>query len=180
MLHNHMPVIPPYPPFVKGRRGGYWSNNQQSSEFSFSSPKGFTLLELIVALFLISVLAAVILPSFAGLGERRVKSEAREIASILRSLNDNAISRKETYWVKFDLDGNLIQWKSPEGEKTKGFDGLTSLTTQSTGTLSKGEITIPIEPLGFRENLSVLVGSGEKNMTITFNHLNGKVKITEK
>jgi general secretion pathway protein H len=142
--------------------------------------RGFTLLELIVVLFLISVIAGVILPSFTGFGERKVKAEAREIASILRFMHDSAISRKETYWITFDLDGNLIKWKGPEGEKTKEFMSLTSLTTQSTGTLSKGEVTIPTEPLGFRENLSVLVGTGDENITITFNHLNGQVKIKEK
>jgi general secretion pathway protein H len=141
--------------------------------------KGFTLLELIVALFLISLIAAAVLPSFAGFGERKIKSEAREVASILRFVHDSAISRKETYWVTFDLDGNLIKWKSPEGEKTKKFENLTGLTTQSTGMVSKGEITVFIEPLGLRENLSVHVGTGDENMTITLNHLSGKVKIND-
>jgi general secretion pathway protein H len=139
--------------------------------------KGFTLLELIVALFLISLIAAAVLPSFAGFGEHKIKSESREIASILRFVQDSAISRKETYSVKFDFDGNLIRWKSPEGEKTKRFANLTGVTTQSTGTVSKGEVTVFIDPLGLRENLSVHVGTGDENMTITLNHLSGKVKI---
>jgi general secretion pathway protein H len=142
--------------------------------------KGFTLLELIVALFLISLIAAAVLPSFAGFGERKIKSEAREVASILRFVHDSAISRKETYWVTFDLDGNLIKWKSPEGEKTKKFENLTSLTIQSAGTVSRGEITVFIEPLGLRENLSVHVGTGDENMTITLNHLSGQVRISDK
>lgn len=142
--------------------------------------RGFTLLELVVALFLISVITAVILPALAGFGDRKVKTEAREIASILRSLNDSAISRKEPYWITFDLDGNIVRWISPDGEKKKGFDSLTGVATQSAGMLSKGEVTIPVEALGFRENISVLLGSGDKKMTIMFNHLNGRVKITEK
>jgi type II secretion system protein H len=141
------------------------------------SCKGFTLLELIVALFLISLITAVVLPSFAGFGERKLKSEAREMASILRFVHDSAVSRKETYWVKFDLDGNVVVWKGPEGEKTKKFDDMTSITTLSTGTVSRGEVTILIEPLGLRENISVHMGAGDENMTITFNHLSGKVKI---
>jgi prepilin-type N-terminal cleavage/methylation domain-containing protein len=141
------------------------------------SCKGFTLLELIVALFLISLITAVVLPSFAGFGERKLKSEAREMASILRFVHDSAVSRKETYWVKFDLDGNVVVWKGPEGEKTKKFDDMTSITTLSTGTVSRGEVTIFIEPLGLRENISVHMGAGDENMKITFNHLSGKVKI---
>jgi len=141
--------------------------------------RGFTLLELIVALFLISLITAVVLPSFAGFGERKLKSEAREIASIMRFVHDSALSRKETYSLKFDFDGNVVVWKGPEGEKTKRFDNLTSITTQSTGTVSRGEVTILIEPLGLRENLSVHMGAGDENMTITFNHLSGKVKIKD-
>ena len=144
-----------------------------------TSRKGFTLLELIVALFLISLITAVVLPSFAGFGGRKLKSEAREVASILRFVHDSAISRKETYWVKFDLDGNVVIWKGTEGEKTKKFDNLIIITTQSTGTVSRGEVTIFIEPLGLRENISVHMGTGDENMTITFNHLSGKVKIKE-
>jgi prepilin-type N-terminal cleavage/methylation domain-containing protein len=149
----------------------------QRSNYLKISCKGFTLLEIIVALFLISFVAAVVLPSFARVGGRKLRSEAREIASILRFVHDSAISRKEMYWITFDLDKNLVSWKSPEGKNTKRFDHLTGLMTQSTGTVSKGEVTIMSEPLGFRENLSIYVGTGDENMTIAFNHLSGKVKI---
>lgn len=141
--------------------------------------RGFTFLELIVALFLVSIITAIVLPSFAGFGERQLKSEAREIASILRFAHDSAISRKETYWIKFDFDHNLIGWKSPDGEKMKRFQHITSLSTQSAGTVSIGEVTILVEPLGLRENISVRMGAGDEDVTITFNHLSGKVKIVK-
>jgi prepilin-type N-terminal cleavage/methylation domain-containing protein len=140
---------------------------------------GFTFLELIVALFLISLVAAVVLPSFSGVGERKLKSEAQEIASILRFVHDSAVSRKEPYWITFDLDGNLVAWKSPEGRKSKRFEHLTGLKIQSAGTVSRGEVTIMSEPLGFREDISVYVGTGDENITIAFNYLSGKVKIKE-
>jgi len=141
--------------------------------------RGFTLLELIVVLFVISLVAAIVLPSFAGFGESKLKSEAREIASVLRYMNDSAVSRKETFAMRFDLDKNVISWKGPEGEKTRSFDDITGVTTQSIGTVSKGEVTFFFEPLGVRENLSVHVGRGDKNMIITLNHLSGRVKITQ-
>jgi len=101
---------------------------------SFSSfKKGFTLLELIVALFIISLVLAVVFPSFAVFGENRLKAEAREMASILRYMNDSASSRKETFVMKFDIDKNKVFWKGPEGEKTKGFEDLTGVTHRRTG-----------------------------------------------
>ena len=156
--------------------GNYQLNNQQSNRFS----RGFTLLELIVALFLISAITAIVLPSFAGFGERKLRSEAREVASIVRFLHDSAVSRKETYWIKFDFNADLITWKSPEGKKSKRFEYVTSLTTQATGAVSSGEITIFIAPTGFRDNIAVDMGTGDEKMTITFNHMSGKVKIKDK
>jgi general secretion pathway protein H len=144
-----------------------------------SSDRGFTLLELIVVLFVISLVAAIVLPSFTGFGEGRLKSESREIASILRYMNDSAVSRKETYSMQFDLDKNMISWKGPDGEKTRRFDDMTGVTTQSLGRISKGELTFFFEPLGIHENLGVHIGRGDKNMTITLNYLSGRVKITD-
>jgi general secretion pathway protein H len=141
--------------------------------------RGFTLLELIVVLFILSVVMAIVLPSLAGFGEDKLKSEAKEIASMLRYMNDSAASRKETFSIKFDLDKNLVSWRDPEGEKTKRFYDLTAVTAQSIGTVSKGEAIFFFGPLGIRENLSVHVGRGEKNTTITLNHLSGRVKIIQ-
>ena len=143
------------------------------------SNRGFTLLELIVVLFVISLVAAIVLPSFSGFGENRLKAESREIASILRYMNDSAISRKETYSVRFDLDKNVITWKGPDGEKTRRFDDLTGVSTQSLGRSSNGELTFFFEPLGIHENLGVHIGRGEKNMTITLHYLSGRVKIKD-
>ena len=97
-----------------------------------SSSHGFSLLELIVVLFIVSLVVAIVLPSFSGFGENKLKSESREMASILRYMYDSAVSRKETFFMKFDLDTNMISWKGPEGEKTRTFDDMTGVTTQST------------------------------------------------
>jgi len=141
--------------------------------------RGFTLLELIVVLFIISLVAAVVLPSFANFGDSKLKSEAREMASVFRFMHDSAVSRKETFVMKVDLDSNLVSWKGPEGEKTKKFEYITSVQTQSKGTVSKGELTFFFGPTGINENISVHMTSGKSDMSITLNHISGKVKIKE-
>ncbi|MEW6068222.1 MAG: hypothetical protein AB1610_08030 [Nitrospirota bacterium] len=138
---------------------------------------GLTLLEIIVSLFIISIITAIALPSFTSFGENKLKFEAREMASILRYMNDSAISRKETFLMRFDLNGDIVYWQGPDGDKTKKFEELTSVTLQSRGRVSEGEITFFFTPLGARENLCVHMGSGEKEMAITLNHLSGRVKI---
>jgi hypothetical protein len=122
---------------------------------------------------------AVVLPSFAGFGESKLRSEAREMASILRYMNDSAVSRKETFLIRFDLEKNMVTWQGPDGEKTKKFDDMTGVTTQSNGMVSKGELIVFIEPLGIQENLSIHMRRGKKGLVITLNHLSGKVKIKD-
>lgn len=162
---------------------GICSKKVPSSKFRVPSKNqpemGFTLLELIVVMFIVSLVMALVLPSFSGFGENKLKSEAREMASILRHMNDSAESRKETFLMRFDLDEGTVYWKGPDGEKTRRFDDITGVTTQSTGRVSKGEIILFFEPLGIRENLSVHMSKGDKEMAITLNHLSGKVKIKD-
>jgi general secretion pathway protein H len=143
------------------------------------SRNGFTLIELVVVLFIISLITAVLLPSFAGFGENKLKSDAREMASILRYMNDSAITRKETYSLKFDLDKNIVLWKGPDGEKAKEFDDMTGVTSESKGTVSKGELIFFFDPLGARENLDVHMSRDNKNMIVSINHLSGRVKIED-
>lgn len=149
------------------------------SRTGISSKRGFTLLEIVVVLFIVSLVMAIVLPSFAGFGESKLKSEAREMASILRYMNDSAVSRKETFLIRFDLDKNMVTWQGPDGEKTKKFDDMTGVTTQSNGMVSKGELIVFFEPFGIQENLSVHMRRGKKGVVITLNHLSGKVKIKD-
>jgi len=139
---------------------------------------GVTLLELIVALFVISVVMALVLPSFTDFGERKLKSEVREMASLLRYMNDSAIARKATFFIRFDLDEGMVSWTGPDGKREKTFHDITGITTQATGRVSKGEITFFFEPLGTRENISVHMSDGDKDMSVTLYHLSGRVKIT--
>jgi len=141
--------------------------------------KGITFLELIVALFLVSLVMALVFPSFGVFGDNKLKSEAREMASVLRYMNDSSGSRKETLPIVFDLDRNIVSWKGPDGEKKQKFEDLTGVTTQSNGRVSSGELTVFFSPLGIQENLSVQMARGDKTMTVALNCLSGKVKIKD-
>jgi prepilin-type N-terminal cleavage/methylation domain-containing protein len=138
---------------------------------------GVTLLELIIALFVISIVTALVMPSFTNFGERKLKSEVRELASLLRHMNDSAVAHKKTFFIRFDLDKGMVSWTGPDGEREKIFNYITGVTTQSRGRVSKGELTFFFDPLGTRENISVHMSDGDNDMTITLYHLSGRVKI---
>lgn len=140
---------------------------------------GLTLLELIVIIFIISIVMAVIVPLFPNLEENRSKSDAREIASILRYLYDSAITRKETFFIKFNFDEDSIYISGPDGRKIKKLKSIQSVSTQSGGLISKGEFIFFFEPLGIRENITVHLDNKGKDVDITLHHLSGRVKIKD-
>jgi prepilin-type N-terminal cleavage/methylation domain-containing protein len=146
--------------------------------FSPFTKSGFTLLELAVVVFIISLMAALVFPAFQG-SNSRLKSEARRMASLLRYLNDNAISAKETYPLKFDLGEGELSWKGPDGEKSEKIRDLAGVDLQSKGELKKGEVTVFFSPLGIREYMALHLREDYKDMTVSINPISGRVKIAE-
>jgi general secretion pathway protein H len=143
----------------------------------FCRRTGYTLLELIVVIFLLSLLAAVIFPSMRGLGEKSVMSEAKKAASLLRYLNDSAIYTKNTYSLKFDLGKGLVSWKGPDGEGAEKMRSLVGVRLPSKGEMKKGEVTVFFGPLGIRENIEISLQDTEEGVRVTLNRVSGRVKI---
>lgn len=139
--------------------------------------KAFTFLELIVVIFIVSVVLAVSFPTFTLQKNGKLKSEAGHIASILRYLNDSAISTKETYAVNINFNEKTMRYKGPEGEKVERIDNLSRITTQSKGNVSSGEVTVFLSPAGAGENFSIHLTGIESSMAVVFNALSGRVKV---
>ena len=141
------------------------------------SNKAFTLLELVVIIFILSLFLAISFPSFSLQKDGRLKSEAGHIASILRYLNDSAISTKVTYAVNINFNEKTIHYKGPDGEKVEKIDNLSRVTTQSKGNVSNGEVTVFLSPAGAGENFSIHLMGIESSMAVVFNALSGRVKV---
>lgn len=154
--------------------------SQKSEVKRLLTGNGFTLLELIIVIFILSLIIAVVFPSFYGIGDGRLKSEAGKIASLLRYLNESAISRKETFMLKINLDNDTFFWEGPDGKRSERFDSLLDIFTTSTGSVSRGEVILSFSPLGIQENLRIHLGDKDKEMTVTLNPMSGRVKINEK
>ena len=145
----------------------------------FRRRRGYTLLELIVVIFLLSLLAAVIFPSMRGLGKKSVASEAKKMASLLRYLNDSAIYTKQTYFLKFDLGEGLISWKGPDGERAEKMKTLAGVRLPSKGEVKEGQVTVFFGPLGIRENIEISLKDKNESMRVMLNPVSGRVKIVK-
>jgi len=148
-------------------------NNPVLSELQ----RGFTLLELLVVLFLASLLMAIVFPSLYGTEGMRLKSESKRIASVLRYLNDSSIATKDPYSLTFDFGENTISWNGPDVDKTEQFKSLSSVELPSKGNVREGQVIVPFGPLGIQESLVVHLRQPGEAMTIALNQLSGRVAI---
>ncbi len=90
---------------------------------SQQSAIGFTLLELLVVLALLSLLSAVAFPSIGrGLAALNLRTSSNQIASTLRLARSKAIREQQLYWIRFDLDENEVELSSEDLRFQRSFE----------------------------------------------------------
>ncbi|MBU3948333.1 MAG: prepilin-type N-terminal cleavage/methylation domain-containing protein [Proteobacteria bacterium] len=141
--------------------------------------RGFTLIELIVVIFIISIMLMVSFPNIGFRESGKLKSEAASLASVLRYLNDSAVTMKETYVVKFDLGQKTLSYKGPEGEKTERINNLSNIILQTKGVVSDGEVNIFYTPMGVSESFVINLKSDDYNIAVSSNSLSGRIRIVK-
>ncbi len=130
-----------------------------------------------VVIFIVSLVLALVLPSFTNIGESRIASEAKRLGSIVRYLNDNAISTKESQKMKINLGDKTVDYSGPDGEKSERFDSISSIELQSKGMISEGEATIFFGPSGGIESFNINLKDDKSGMEVSFNSMSGRVQI---
>lgn len=89
---------------------------------SVNKDEGFSLLELIVVLILVSLMAGLVVPRLAGsLTRMNLRSASQKICSSLRYARSQATSEKMTYTAIFDFEKNgcFIQVKKDDPENVE-------------------------------------------------------------
>ncbi len=143
---------------------------------------GFTLIELVVVIFLISLAAALVMPSIWNTDRNALKTEANHLSSTLRYIYDEAAGKKQTYVFNINFDNKT--WGFESENESRNFSikedvVIKDIVVPSLGEVSNGEVTIEFGPLGPAEPITLHLQKGKSEYTIIFNHLNGRTKILE-
>ena len=163
----------------EGAKQVYRSGDTIGEAWTGPPATGFTLLELIVTIFIVSLITAFVLPSFFRTGDSALRADARKTASLLRYLNDSSIYTKATFALRFNLEDGTISWDSPEGKKTETIRSVAGLKLPSKGEIRKGDVTVFFGPLGAQEAIEVDLRDHDASMSVVLNPLSGRVKIDE-
>ena len=84
-------------------------------------PRGFTLVELLIVLFIAGLMAAFVVPSFVGsIKGMRLKGDVKHLAAALRFARSEAVCSKGLAIVKLDLDDGTYQLIIKKKEQSRG------------------------------------------------------------
>lgn len=154
--------------------------------------KGFTLIELIVVLVLLSILTALIAPRLPATESMELKSSARSLASMLRYLGERSIGSKNIYRLRINIPENSIKVtrKLSNGDEIPPEDTLlsrnalvagiviTDIQSPRLGKATEGEVLIDFGAAGLSEFLTLHLNSPKgESFTIAAYPGGGKVKI---
>ena len=149
---------------------------------------GFTLLELVLVLLLMSLIAGLTLPFVASTLDRiTLQSEVRQIASALQFARSEAISKKTLYTFNIDIDKSQYWLGMPKQEEItqpKPIDETVQILDyqRTDETLTEGAFMILFYPRGNSSGgtlrfISINDKDEENIYAVNINPITGKPKI---
>ncbi len=153
---------------------------------------GFTLLELLVVVAILSLTAALVFPRLPSTETGALRSSARGVSAMLRYLGEQAITTKSVYRLHLEPGGTglMVMKRLASGDEVPPSDTLLTkpqlasgitirdVETGRLGRVTGGEVLVDVGPGGLADLLVIhLQGKGGENYTVAAYPASGKVKV---
>jgi len=162
-------------------------------EHRTSFQAGFTLIELMVVVTILSLVALLVIPLLPSTDAANLRSSARRLSAVIRYLGERSVTTKTPYRMRLDLADNTITVKQiTNGEETAPddpffarkllADGVTveDVEIPRLGKLGVGEVTVFFGGRGLEEFIIIhLKGGKEHRFTVMAFPSGGKVQVLE-
>ena len=159
---------------------------------TLGKPDGFTLMELVVVIVLISVMFAVVIPRL-DLGGRvgGLEKAVRLVTAQLEARKREAVSQQKARFLVLDLDAQKIGQEAQDplegdaGEKKASLkpfpEGvtITQVETPGKGTVRQGQVLIRVSKEGYVEQAAVQVSDKSRKLTLFFEPFLGGIRQVE-
>ena len=154
---------------------------------------GFTLIEMVVVLVVISLVAVLVLPLLPSTDAANLRSSARRLSSVIRYLGDRSVTTKTPYRMLLDLTDNTIAVKKiVNGEEAPPDDpffagkllaegvSIEDVEIPRLGKLSEGTVSVDFGVAGLGEFVIIhLKGTRDDHFTVTAIPDGGRVEAQE-
>ncbi len=160
------------------------------SEIRNPQSKGFTLLELMLVVFVLGIAALFVFPRLSSFGSGDLKWTSRHFAGLIQHVAQESSTTKQTYRLYFNLE-NGAYWVAAlqeNGEFVETTDPMTArrvlpkeisfddVVTPQQGKVSEGEAFMQFYPVGV-EKAWIHLKQGDRKWTLAVNPLTGRVKV---
>ncbi|MEE9524872.1 MAG: hypothetical protein V3V59_09020 [Thermodesulfovibrionales bacterium] len=142
--------------------------------------EAFTFLEVVVVVFIVSILAAVVLPSFFGLSTNSHDADARMIASIIRFAKDSSQFSMNEVSIDIDLDEKTLSFVRENRKEVRKVDSLHAVKITSSKVRTSGKVTVSFPASGFSERITVRLVGNSGYLDVVYNPYSGKVTIKKR
>lgn len=160
-----------------------------------SLASGFTLLELTIVVFILTVISAFALPRFADLSGVELGATTRRLSQTIRYLYEEAALRGTVYGLVFDLENQVakvVRIDSESGEFVEDDASLSrplampegvrmiAVILPSVGRLQEGVVPIYFYPEGFVDRAWIqLADRHERAFTLIVDPLRGRAEVAD-
>lgn len=155
--------------------------------------KGFTLIELVVVIVILSLIGLISLPLLVNRTDGNERAKLRRIVGTVKELYNEATLTRDEHELVFDLDRNslqtyrlrtvsagLVERETFRRELDLEPLILQQIEVEGQGSFRSGQITVRIFPLGWMEQTRLLVRQVNSNeVEMFFSPLTGTTKIDE-
>jgi len=153
--------------------------------------RGFTLIEILVVMVLISLVTAFTIPSIrTSLFSDQLKATARRLVGFVTEVSQNAVSNQSEYRISFDLEENHV-WATPEAAKNKQEEEvkeiklevpesvrIVDVVSASSDKNSQGTATLFLSKKGYIDKTAIHLRSDDgRDMTIILSPFMGVIRI---
>lgn len=156
-----------------------------------ASARGFTLLELLVVIVLISLVTSLTIPAIrTNLFSDQLKSTSRRLVGLVNEVSQEAVSSQSELLINFNLDKNTV-WAAAEtvatdDENQSGKNKfkvpdqvkITEVASVSSGKNSGGEVKLYFSKKGYVDKTAIHLRSDDgRDMTIILSPFMGVARI---
>lgn len=153
--------------------------------------KGFTLIELVVVLFILGLATLLVVPRLPSTPLSELDRSADAVASLLRSVDQEAVVTKKTFRLRIVPGGGDLTLRERRGDEflppgdpilarppIRGDVRIEEVRTGSLGSVREGEVLMEIGPGGITDFIALFLATeGGLRKTVMAFPLSGKVAI---
>ncbi|MBF0123331.1 MAG: prepilin-type N-terminal cleavage/methylation domain-containing protein [Candidatus Omnitrophica bacterium] len=146
--------------------------------FLGNSSKGFSFLELMLVLFIISIFCVIVFPMFNNDTTSSALSQAQKMSDLIVYVNDKALMSKKENILIVDVGTKTISFRDSGRDKKMIFSKINKVGLLN-GEVTTGEAVIAVSQWGIQQPVMIQFNDKNSGAKVDFNPVSAKAVVYE-